>query len=114
MPHVFVGRSSGPRPAPEDLGHATPAQLEVSPVKALRNLRDSLPAPNSPRRAFALRGRRRGRRAVGPVRHGVRRAGWAWATRNPRLLFRFSGAFLFRFADRPLRGLLFQLLPRIT
>jgi len=30
------------------------------------------------------------------------------------LLFRFDGVFLFRFADRQLRGLLFQLPPRIT
>ena len=36
------------------------------------------------------------------------------ARRKPRLLFRFSGSFLLRFADRALRGLLFQLPPRIT
>ena len=30
------------------------------------------------------------------------------------MLFRLSGAFLFRFADRQLRGLLSQLPPRIT
>jgi hypothetical protein len=29
-------------------------------------------------------------------------------------LFRLSGVFLLRFADRQLRGLLFQLPPRIT
>jgi len=36
------------------------------------------------------------------------------ATRNPRLLFRFSGVFLFRFADRQFLGLSFQLPPRFT
>jgi hypothetical protein len=49
-----------------------------------------------------------------PVRHDTHRARWARATRNPRLSFRFSGAFLLRFADRQFCGLLFQLPPRIT
>ena len=36
------------------------------------------------------------------------------ATRTPRLLFRFSGVFLFRFADRQFLDVLFQLPPRFT
>jgi hypothetical protein len=35
------------------------------------------------------------------------------ATRKPRLLFRFDGSFLLRFADRQFGGVLFQL-PRFT
>jgi len=35
-------------------------------------------------------------------------------TRKPRLLFRFSGEFLLRFADRQFTGALFQLPPRFT
>ena len=38
----------------------------------------------------------------------------AWARRNPRLLFRFVGSFLFRLAARTLSGLLFQEPPRFT
>ena len=41
------------------------------------------------------------------------RLGWA-ATRNPRLVFRLSGVFLLRFADRQFLALLFQLPPRFT
>ena len=36
------------------------------------------------------------------------------ATRNPRLLFRFVGLLLLRFAARQLIALLFQLPPRFT
>lgn len=36
------------------------------------------------------------------------------ARRKPRLLFRFDGEFLLRFADRQFTGLLFQLPPRFT
>ncbi len=36
------------------------------------------------------------------------------ARRNPRLLFRFDGVFLFRYADRQFLALLFQLPPRFT
>lgn len=36
------------------------------------------------------------------------------ATRKPRLLFRFVGVFLLRFAERQLFALLFQLPPRMT
>ena len=36
------------------------------------------------------------------------------ASRNPRLLFRLSGVFLLRLAERTLRGLLFQEPPRFT
>jgi hypothetical protein len=36
------------------------------------------------------------------------------ATRKPRLLFRFNGSFLFRFADRQFLAELFQLPPRFT
>lgn len=36
------------------------------------------------------------------------------ATRKPRLLFRFVGVFLLRFADRQFLALLFQLPPRFT
>ena len=35
-------------------------------------------------------------------------------TRNPRLLFRLSGVFLLRLAERTLAGLLFQEPPRFT
>ena len=38
----------------------------------------------------------------------------ATATRKPRLLFRLSGEFLLRFADRQLEALLFQPPPRFT
>ena len=34
--------------------------------------------------------------------------------RNPRLLFRFDGELLLRFADRQFLALLFQLPPRLT
>jgi hypothetical protein len=56
----------------------------------------------------------RDRRAAGPVRCGIHRAGRAAATRNPRLLFRLSGVFLLRFADRQFAALLFQPTPRFT
>jgi succinate dehydrogenase/fumarate reductase cytochrome b subunit len=36
------------------------------------------------------------------------------STRKPRLLFRLSGVFLLRFAERQLSELLFQLTPRFT
>ncbi len=36
------------------------------------------------------------------------------ATRKPRLLFRFSGVFLLRFAERQFGAVLFQLPLRIT
>lgn len=36
------------------------------------------------------------------------------ATRKPRLLFRLSGEFLLRFAERQFLALLFQLPPRFT
>ena len=36
------------------------------------------------------------------------------ATRKPRLLFRFDGSFLLRFADRQFLAELFQLPPRFT
>jgi hypothetical protein len=36
------------------------------------------------------------------------------ARRKPRLLFRFDGWFLFRFADRQFLAVLFQLPPRFT
>lgn len=36
------------------------------------------------------------------------------ARRKPRLLFRFDGLFLLRFADRQFLALLFQLPPRLT
>ena len=36
------------------------------------------------------------------------------STRKPRLLFRLSGVFLLRFADRQFLALLFQLPPRFT
>ena len=42
------------------------------------------------------------------------RLGSDWAGRKPRLLFRFSGSFLLRFAERQFLALLFQLPPRIT
>jgi len=51
---------------------------------------------------------------AGPVQCGIHRDGWAAAKRKPRLLFRFSGAFLLRFAGRQFLALLFQLPPRIT
>ena len=38
----------------------------------------------------------------------------ALARRNPRLLFRLSGVFLLRLAERTLRGLLFHEPPRFT
>lgn len=38
----------------------------------------------------------------------------ARATRKPRLLFRFVGLFLLRFADRQFLAVLFQLPPRFT
>ena len=62
--------------------------------------------PNFPRINLSI--------ALGPVRRGIHRDGWAAATRKPRLLFRFSGAFLLRFAGRQFLALLFQLPPRIT
>lgn len=37
-----------------------------------------------------------------------------WTRRNPMLLFRLSGLFLFRFEARKFSGLLFQDPPRIT
>ena len=43
--------------------------------------------------------------------HGTHRAE---DKRKPRLLFRFPGSFLFRFADRQLSPSLFQLPPRFT
>jgi hypothetical protein len=67
--------------------------------------------------SFARPGRKcldRGWRTAGPVRRGIHHAGRAAAKRNPRLLFRFSGVFLLRFAGRQFLGLLFQLPPRIT
>jgi hypothetical protein len=36
------------------------------------------------------------------------------ARRKPRLLFRFDGSFLLRFADRQFLAVLFQPPPRIT
>jgi len=36
------------------------------------------------------------------------------ARRKPRLLFRFDGSFLLRFADRQFLAVLFQLPPRLT
>jgi hypothetical protein len=36
------------------------------------------------------------------------------ATRKPRLLFRFVGSFLLRFAERRFCGVLFQEPPRLT
>ena len=54
---------------------------------------------------------REGRRASPS---GIHPNGWARATRKPRLLFRFSGVFLFRFDARVLSAVLFQLLPRVT
>jgi hypothetical protein len=43
------------------------------------------------------------------------KAAWPdWARRNPRLLFRLSAVFLFRFAERTFLGSLFQEPPRIT
>ena len=68
------------------------------------------PSHRSPERRRADRDRW----TAGPVRCGIHRDGWAAATRKPRLLFRLSGVFLLRFADRTLRGLLFQPPPRIT
>ncbi len=53
-------------------------------------------------------------RAAGSVRRCQCDAGGARATRKPRLLFRFAGAFLLRFAERQFWPLLFQLPPRIT
>ena len=47
-------------------------------------------------------------RRAHPLRDGAR------ATRKPRLLFRLSGEFLLRFADRQFDALLFQLPPRFT
>jgi hypothetical protein len=44
----------------------------------------------------------------------IRTTGGARATRKPRLLFRFAGEFLLRFADRQFWPLLFQLPPRMT
>jgi hypothetical protein len=70
-----------------------------------------------PGSSFARPGRERldrDRRAAGPVRRGIHRAGRAAATRNPRLLFRSSGVFLLRFAGRQFLGWLFQLPPRIA
>jgi hypothetical protein len=85
---------------------------------------------NEPPRAFAIatstgrlnsslarpgrEGLERGGRTAGPARRGIHHAGRAAATRNPRLLFRFSGMFLLRFAGRQFLALLFQLPPRIT
>ena len=42
------------------------------------------------------------------------RARMDWARRKPSLLFRLSGVFLSRLAERTLLGLLFQEPPRIT
>jgi hypothetical protein len=53
-------------------------------------------------------------RAIGSVRPGIRPAAGARATRKPRLLFRLSGVFLLRFADRQFAASLFQLPPRLT
>ncbi len=52
----------------------------------------SLPARGGPnRRSPGRKHLDRDRRAAGPVRRGIHRTGRAAATRNPRLLFRFSG-----------------------
>ena len=75
----------------------------------------SLPARCGPIRRSP--GRKRSdldRRTAGPVRRGIHRAGRAAARRKPRLLFRFSGSFLLRFAGRQFLGSLFQLPPRMT
>ena len=63
--------------------------------------------------AFALRHlrQRTGGCPVRRMRLTIRRAK---ATRKPRLLFRLSGLFLLRFADRQFLALLFQLPPRFT
>ena len=64
-----------------------------------------LPAANKRRRGTGKR----------PVQSsGIRRPDWARATRKPKLLFRLSGEFLLRFADRQFWPLLFQLPPRFT
>src|SRR5271166_3547771 len=61
--------------------------------------------PDAPRNRADPEAPRRGgadwdRWTAGPVRRGIHRDGWDAATRKPRLLFRFSGAFLLRFAGR--------------
>ena len=54
-------------------------------------------------------------RAVGSVwRRASAPSAELAATRKPRLLFRFDGVFLLRFADRQFLAALFQLPPRFT
>jgi len=72
----------------------------------------------------SLRGREAG--SWTPTRHArpvlgrgrlwvLHKAAWVdWARRNPRSLFRLSGLFLLRLAERRFSGLLFQEPPRIT
>ena len=55
-----------------------------------------------------------GWKAVGSVRRASTRRAELRARRKPRLLFRFGGSFLLRFADRQFLASLFQLPPRFT
>ena len=52
-------------------------------------------------------------RSIGPQTDRLRLRS-VLATRKPKLLLRFEGSFLLRFAERTLGGLLFQLSPRFT
>jgi hypothetical protein len=51
---------------------------------------------------------------IGSVPGGIHRRAELEARRKPRLLFRLSGVFLLRFAERAFVALLFQLPPRFT
>jgi len=106
-----------------------PGQRKVGGLDALHRFpRDVLEALGGPPRAFAFANSTRrpkqsfahpnrfgwGRKTAGPVSRGVHHEIRAAASRKPRLLFRLSGVFLLRFAERQFLGSLFQLPPRFT
>jgi len=102
-------------------GHTAQRQPASPPQAPRENGRPershSLPAPGGDHRVFRLpRHAAQDRKAVCSVwnlRHPPIPAELQ-ATRKPRLLFRFDGSFLLRFADRQFLAVLFQLPPRIT
>lgn len=113
----------GPRFSPRSSNSTGRERLSlVSKISRLeRSRRSSKPATSTsrpcnticPSRARRFRRDGTGVRSVPSVRYPPLPAELE-ATRKPRLLLRFAGEFLFRFADRAFTGPLFQLPPRFT